>query len=298
MNPQLFDIKSYLEDRGIRIFTEGKNTSPGWININCPWCGDKSNHLGINLWSKKMHCWKCKPKGSVINLVMLLDGIPFSIAEKVMFQYEDLYFYQHIPKEKEKVKFQLPKEASSTFANNFINYLIGRGFDPKEIIPKYQLISGTHLGDYKFRIIIPVIMYGRMIGFTSRDITGKAELRYKECPKEMAIIPPEQWLYNLDTVGEAIAFVEGPFDVMRCGNGFVSNLGTSFSLSFVSILKNRGVKRAFTIFDPEKEATKQSIKLRNLLSTVIPHVENINLNEGDPAELSDQDVKVLRRMIF
>ena len=298
MNPQLFDVKSYLDDRGVRWSDSGRNTSPGWINIECPWCDDRSNHLGINIWSKKMNCWNCKKKGIITSLVRQIDGVSKTTAERIMSQYEDLYFHQSIPQEKEKIKFQLPKEATDVCTNNFTDYLIGRNFNPNIVIPKYQLKCSTHLGNYKFRIIIPIIMYGRMMGFTSRDITDRAELRYKQCPKEMAVLPPDQWLYNIDTVGNVIGFVEGPFDVWRLGNGIVSNLGTTFSLSFVSILKNRGVKRAFIIYDATKQATKLSIKLRNLLSTVIPHVETIVLSEGDPAELSEQDVKTLRREIF
>jgi len=298
MNIQLFDVKAYLEQKGIRWTDSGRNTSPGWINTECPWCSDRSNHLGINIWSKKMNCWKCKKRGLVTQLVQQIEGVPRVTAERIMSLYEDLYFYRFSPKEKPKIKLQLPKHATDEFPNNFRNYLAGKGFDPDEVINKYQLKCGTHLGDFKFRIIIPVIMYGNMVGYTARDITEKAELRYRECPKEMAVIPPDQWLYNIDTVGDTIVFVEGPTDVWKLGNGVVSNLGTNFSISFVSILKNRGVERAFTIFDSEKEATKLSKKLRNLLATVIPHVESIVLSEGDPGELCEEDVKALRREIF
>ena len=45
---QNFDIISYLENRGVSYWTEGKNVTDGWVNINCPFSPDPSNHLGIN----------------------------------------------------------------------------------------------------------------------------------------------------------------------------------------------------------------------------------------------------------
>ena len=75
INFESFDIIKYLQSRHINYTEEGKNVSEGWIGIRCvfPGCEDMSNHLGIHLESKVISCWVCGRRGSLLNLILLID---------------------------------------------------------------------------------------------------------------------------------------------------------------------------------------------------------------------------------
>ena len=56
----MFDVISFLEEYNIDYTTSGKNVTSGWVEINCPFCGDDpSYHMGVNLSSGLYHCWIC-----------------------------------------------------------------------------------------------------------------------------------------------------------------------------------------------------------------------------------------------
>ena len=62
-------IENYLDDLGVDYISEGKNVSSGWIEINCPFCGqDPSKHLGINLETGLFHSWCCNETGNLVKL--------------------------------------------------------------------------------------------------------------------------------------------------------------------------------------------------------------------------------------
>jgi hypothetical protein len=58
------------------------------------------------------------------------------------------------------------------------------------------------------------------------------------------------------------------------------------------------LKRAFVLYDAEDKAQDMAEKLCFNLSTVVPIVETVELESGDPADLSDDDAKQLRKEIF
>ena len=59
------DTKALLDDLGIDYKLSGKNVTSGWIEVNCPFCGDPSYHLGISP-TNLFHCWRCGEKGNLI----------------------------------------------------------------------------------------------------------------------------------------------------------------------------------------------------------------------------------------
>ncbi len=49
-----FDIIQFLEDHNIPY-----DNNKEWINIQCPFCTDTEEHLGIHLKQGSINCWKC-----------------------------------------------------------------------------------------------------------------------------------------------------------------------------------------------------------------------------------------------
>jgi hypothetical protein len=67
------DIVELLEENNVRIWTRGNNVSKGWIGLNCPFCDDATNHLGIKLSDYRCRCWKCGKKSLQAVLQNVLD---------------------------------------------------------------------------------------------------------------------------------------------------------------------------------------------------------------------------------
>ncbi len=293
MDISLFDIRSFLDDKGIDYKTAGKNVTSGWIELACPFCADPSYHLGIsdiNIY----HCWRCGTKGSVVKLIMELENISYSKAIKELSNYylSDLTELK-IDIQKRYNHNILPKEAGKEFPSIHSDYLLSRNFS-LNLIKKYDLYSCHMLGKYKYRIICPVIEDGRIVNFTAMAVSGQSP-KYLHCPNEEAIIPMKECLYNIDSVGKTIIIVEGVTDVWRLGDGAVATMGIEFTTEQINVLAKREINRCFVMFDAEDLAQKKAVKLATALSSFIKEVDIISLEKGDPGDLTEEEVQEIRK---
>lgn len=294
-----FDIYEYLNDRGIDYSETGTNTSKGWVNIRCPFphCGDRSNHLGINLASKAFHCWKCGEHGSIIILLQELEGCTKREAEAIIEQFQnidDLMHYENTPSDVVVAEgFQYPpKGIVDTFPEIHLQYLRNRNFDPNLIIPKYKLLACHTLGRFKFRIIIPVIQDGRIVNFVSRAVIKDLKPRYKNASaKDLPIIELGDLLYNIDYVNDRALILEGPTDVWNVGDGSICTFGTAVSKAQMSKLAQLDL--VVLVFDSEamEDAERLEYQIRPFVNTEI-----VELDSGlDPAMLTQDEVLDLKR---
>lgn len=300
MNLQTFDTIAYLEDRGIAYSTEGKNVTQGWINVQCPWCGDPSQHLGISP-SNLLNCWRCGKHGPVINLVMEIENCSYRDVLAIIEE-----FQTYTPRSfKEEVQDRIETDGKNILPPEMKelqplhrNYLEGRGFDPDFLTEKYRLGACYLTGEYRYRIIVPVIMAEKVVNFTGMDVTGQAKMKYKNCKNDASLIPMKHVLYNIDTVRDTALVVEGVTDVWRIGDGTVAVMGMEYTQEQVRLLYTKGVKKVIVMFDEGPMERKKAGRLADALSVLLPVVEVIELNSGDPADLSDEEVRELREEIF
>ena len=301
---QSFKVRSYLDSRGISYQEEGKNISDGWIGIECPFCpdGDPSNHLGINIISKNISCWRCPASGSVLKLIKKLEP---RLSKKALSELVNQFSDREIPID-EPTEINIKRSMTSDAITDSIDELLplhrgwldSRNFDPEYIFKKYGLKCFGPIGKYKHRLLIPYYRHKRIITFTTRDVTNLSKTPYMHCPTEESVVEPKRYLYNLDTVKDTAIIVEGPTDVWRIGDGCVATMGITFMVEQLVLLKLRKVQRAFFMFDFEKFAQDSAENFSFAASTFIPHVEVLELDEGDPADLTTMDVKAIRRDIF
>lgn len=302
-----FDTKAWLQDQHIPFRTSGKNVSrPGsWIGVKCPFCftPDPSEHLGINLLSNTISCWRCGTTGTIIRLVMELHDVDFRASKKILQKYIDvsildskrLSITDDSAKRPHKVK--IPSEIKQELLPAYRQYLASRGFSPDYIFRKYKLMCGGVVGRWCHRLIIPVFQDRRMVSFLGRDITENKDVpKYRSLEDSASVLPIRQSIYNFDTLEEIGIIVEGPADVWRIGDGCVAVLGTKVSDAQINRLSQ--LRRAFIMFDSEEEAQQRAEYLGMQLSAVVPEVELIRLDTGDPAEMSETDVKTLRKEVF
>lgn len=307
------NIRAYLDEKHIDYAESGENISSGWIGMNCPFCpdGDMKHHLGINLASNTISCFRCKTRGTVIKLVMRLESCHANIALKIVANYVTRSLIEKASRyailDAKTTRFDtrtelvLPPNCSHTMTNAHRMYMESRGLDANEMGKKYGLLYTGHNTDWEWRhrIIIPVYDSHHIVTYTSRDITNRASPPYRYCSDIHSIIPILNCIYNMENAKETAIVVEGPFDVWKVGDGAVCGFRKTLTKMQVKILTR--FKRIFILFDsPEKdpEIRKDSRLLANNLGLFVPEVYELELPYGDPGDLSKDDVRQLRLEVF
>ena len=281
----MFDAAKFLDSYAIPFFTEGKNVSPGWTNINCPFCEDPSNHGGFSP-SDYFNCWRCG-RHSLIDTICAILNCTFQKGNKLLTEYTS---HLIIKKEKEKKIVQAKQvifpAGTTDLDNTHYNYLRGRGFNPHKIEHLYKLKAGGVFGSHKFRIIAPIFYNRQLVSYIGRSTNENSSLRYKTCKKGDEVVFHKHILYNLDRANTEFAVVvEGITDVWRLGRGAVATFGINFHQQQVALLAERFTK-IFVLFDAHDEAQEQAEKLAYSLSILDKRVEIVELQGGDPGNLS------------
>jgi hypothetical protein len=297
---ELFDVVSYLQEKDVPYLTQGKNVGSGWIELNCPYCGDDpSAHLGVNLKSKRTNCWRCGHKGSILELVKGWEKCSWGDAEGIIKQFRlgVLPVAEPFSPAKKIVQkeFHLPPEAVSQFLDHHWWFLKNKGFDPEEIISRYSLQACWEMGEFKFRIIIPIYQDKLLVNYSGRAVIDGMVPKYKHCHNDQAVIPAKRCLYGIDEVKDKAVVVEGPMDVWRMGPGSVALLGMEWTLHQVCKIVNRGLKEIYVMFDGEPLATRKAHKLAHFLAGFIPMVEVLELDEASPHNMLPESVVILRK---
>lgn len=297
-----FNFRKFLKDYNILPSDILKNTSPGWINITCPFCDDSSNHLGFNIKKNRFNCWKCGGH-SIVDVIMTLAHVNYLRAKQIEKQYTHNFrssstFNQEREKIKRKKHLNLPigvKSLSHSTTKLHREYLRKRNFDSIKLEKEFNLMGTGLIGDYKFRIIAPIRYRGKLVSYQGRDITDKQKLRYKACSKEDEVIHHKEILYNLDNAKkDKVIVVEGITDVWRIGNDCVATFGTSFTCSQVLLLGTK-FDSVFILFDKEEEAQNKAENLAIALDGLAVKTEICSLDIEDPAKLTDREVILLKK---
>ncbi len=291
----MFDFETFTNDHGIETTTEGKHATSGWINTRC-FCSPNSNghHLGFN--GVNFSCYKCGTH-SALSVVKELTGVSWDQAKALIEQYKlrpkENYLHRYKNKKVKEVKLPL---GCDDINNKHRKYLLNRNFDPDKLVREWDIQGTSNIGDYKFRIIVPIMYKKNLVSFQGRDITNKNINKYKACSRDKELIEHQQILYGLDNVvKDSVIVVEGIFDVFRLGYGAVSTFGASYTWSQVLLL-NR-FKNVFIFFDSDQAGIDQGKKLAALLSGIdsTKHIEIISVDSGDPGDLSDTEASDLMR---
>ena len=304
MKDYQFDIIAYLQDRGIDYLEEGANVTEGWIEVNCPFCGDDpSAHLGISP-SNTISCWRCKTKGGVIKYVHEIENCSWGKAKKIMEEFADTSIDRIRIEEPTKIrtsKKTVMPEGIKPLSSIHYEYLESRGFDPIKIEKKYRLkaLGKAMRGEdrkFQHRIIIPVFYNNIIVNFSARAFSENRTPRYIHQTNEKAIYAMKDCIYNIDSLRDIALIVEGFTDVWRMGDGAIAVMGTEFTTAQINLLLRKGVRKAYVMFDAEKTASKVSKKFAEILSGFIP-TEILELDSGDPGELSQHEANKILRMI-
>ena len=279
-------------------------TNRGWVNTKCIYCGGSSYKLGFNPTEDYCTCFACGSHNLKDTLSKLL-AISKKDIDEVIEQYKGrMTLLNKLNGKRIGLASEL-KLPTDTFTPMERKYLTSRNFNPKLLHDKYKVVGGGIVGDWKYRIIIPVIINGKIVSWTGRSILEKSKLdelkipRYKNLSIEESVINPKECLFNLDYAkNKTVVLTEGAFDVMRLGDDFICTFGTSLTQSQIKELKMR-YEKIFSMFDNEPEAQEKAKKYGMMLSSVGVDVEIVDaysdFNKNDGGELNDEEVKIIRK---
>lgn len=274
----------------------------GWTNVTCPFCDDKTFNGGFNNAGDYYHCWKCGGHNFKQALARTVN-IPFNEVDILIEQYAGRNSVLNTlnKKQAKATKLTLPTD---TFTPAERKYLKERNFSPKLLHEKYKIVGGGITGSWKYRIIIPLVLNGKIVSWTARTILSKQQQqklkipRYKNLSIKQSVVDPKSILYNLDHCEDKIAVLtEGAFDVIRMGDGFFCSFGTELTQSQISMIKQR-FEKVFIMFDNEEEAQAKARKFGLQIASIGVEVELVDcygdFNKNDAGELNEKEVQIIR----
>ena len=295
------NIKALLNDFNIPYDETGKNISTGWIGICCPFCGDTSNHLGYNLEENFFSCWRCGGHPNISVISKLLNVTTFQ-AKSILRQYDIPIIKQKTENVKvQKNIFYLPK-GTGPIEESHKRYLVKRGFDPERLEKIWHLKGTGPYGEleninFKHRIIIPYIWNGEIVSFTSRDITGKSQIRYITCPAEYELISLKSILYGKQECWKGTGvLVEGPTDVWRMGTSSFAVSGIKYTNQQIREIV-RVFKRVAIMFDNDPQAKLQATKIVAELRFRGVDAFRVDI-KGDPGSMDQKEADYLVKQLI
>ncbi len=298
MNIHSFDLRDYLNSLGIPFWEAGPNVSKGWVGIQCLYCPDHHNHLGVHLYYKNFSCWLCHTKGSITELICDLEDTNYGAALRRLDEFQGVE--QLEPEERQRLEDDgktavLPDGCRPLSKAHKFFLQRNRKFDPDRLVRDWGVQSGPVMGDWRHRIIIPVVVEGRTLTFVGMDHTGEKQVKYKAAAVEESFIPTSELVYGGDYAGRTAVIVEGITDVWRIGRGAVATFGMTPGPRRVAHLCRLPVEEYFVMYDGEEQADKHALVLVEQLRAANKEAHLLLLSRGyDPDMLTTDEVADLR----
>lgn len=275
-----------------------------WTHINCPFCEKPvDTHFNGGFFSLKptFNCFRCGVH-SYYDAVSLTLNISISETHKLLKSYEYILKETFEKKVAKAEHLDLP---GYHLDENEKEYLRGRGFNVEYLESKFHIRGGGIVGDWSYRILIPIYFNHVLVSWTGRSILPKDVIkelgipRYKNLSIEQSVINSKEIFFNLDNCnGKEVILVEGPMDVLKMGDQTVCSLGTSVTREQELFLTNR-FEKVYIAFDNEPAAQEKAKHLGMNLSSAGMKVEVVNIcedfNKNDPGELTEEEVRQIKK---
>ena len=272
-----------------RVLGKSKKTTGDNYAFYSPFTDHYKPKLEINIKTQngenRWHCWISDEKGKTIRSLFKKLGVSKeiwdehnSILSKVdrfvtQREYTDVIERVELPKEFHP----LWENKKSPIYNHAINYLLGRGIRPGDIV-KYN-IGYCEGGEYSNRIIIPSYdSEGILNYFVSRAFYDTPH-KHKN-PKVSKDIIGFDLFINWD---EPIVICEGVFDAISIRRNAIPIFGKTIPQKLEKKILDKKVSKAYVCLD--KDAIQNSIQLCEKLMGFGIQSHLVDLDKEDASEL-------------
>jgi 5S rRNA maturation endonuclease (ribonuclease M5) len=248
MSIQFDKMIEFLSEYG-KIYIHGNN-----INMKCPLCGDskkssmkKRFHAKFDNGEAYYSCFNCSKSGTLVELYSELKGVSIVDAIRTL----DTPDFNKIKEKitpKPTITKQIEKKPELNYilddcvnvyseVNGYIDKqyqnILKQFISDRKIPSEYKLFIATK-GEYKGRIIVPIIDGEKIIYFQGRSTNLDDFLKYKNPEVEKSLIIMNKSLFKRD---KFIIVTEGIIDAMMVEqNQGTPVIGGSVSDDFLSIL--------------------------------------------------------------
>lgn len=324
-----FDVQGLVRELALEYRPPNFDWDAGIGNVwvKCPWCGsaDPSQHMGINVANGKWGCWRDRDHrgNNPYRLVRELTGWPHErivdfIGEGLLFADSPQSLRQRLaaldepevgPAPLVSLKF-LPEfrriKKGDVLGHQAARYLRLRKFgkNAKEVakFARHYKIRYARSGRFKWRVILPIIDRGKMIGWTARAMANSS-LRYMAHPpgNDVKRVVFNGWRAR---GGLVLVIVEGPMDALkldyygrRLGVSAVALMGvvaTPEQLERIHVLARR--YRAVVVL-LDDSALSSALKLKAELSVLKPRVAKLPDGRKDPGEMPPSEARRFAKML-
>ncbi len=274
----MFDAMAWLNDSGIPYSLHGKNISQGWIGLSS--------------------CFRCGKRTGVAKLIATIENCSSSAAWHIFNSHSNILKTPDYFEKTRASHVEWPPPACKEIPLlAHADYIYERGYDLEQLISTYDIKFGWYTGNFKYRIIIPVYLQGRVVSYIGRDISNQATLKYKNLKEELSILPVKETVYNIDNIHEEAIICEGVFDAWRFGYNAVAMFGLVYTQRQVRMLGDK-LKKAYICFDAEPQAREAAETLGEELSWQGVDVEILSIDTKDPGEMSQREADELKQELF
>lgn len=162
-------------------------------------------------------------------------------------------------------------------------------------ITTYDLRGGGIVGDWAYRIVIPVYYNNYIVSATARTIAEEVRPKYKSLSNSLSVIDLKHVFLGLDLVkGSSVAVVEGPLDAIRGGPGFIAAFGATLSEEQLLLLKE--FDTIYFVRDSD-EAGEQFVDEAYKLSAICTsNIEVVQLEGAkDVGAMKDDEIAGVRK---
>jgi DNA primase len=268
----------------------------GQIILNrCPFC-DAGGHLYVSVRSGLWICFRCDSKGNLAKLVAELSGITYAEAEIEIKSagVRRSTFRPPVIEEGEPIEVDLPSEFVPCYKEGRFSiprYLTERRIERGTI--RDWGIGYCLRGRYKNRIVFPIETAGERTFVTRATLPGMFPSYLGPEVDEgrgRRFLPG----WKFARAREPVVICEGLFDALRIYQaGFkpLALLGKGLGITQRKRILELTPSRVIVMLD--SDAWSAGREIANELSSFIRDVRAVALDEGDPGDRSEADVRRL-----
>lgn len=247
------------------------------------------NSKGNNPW----HCWISDEKGRSIKTLFKKLRVSKSTWDEynAIFSRVNRYNYDQA-NDQVNDQVELPKEfiplykpSNSYKRKHALNYLLGRGLRPEDIV-KYN-IGYCDEGEYRDKIIIPSYdERGKLNFFVGRSFY-QTQYKHKN-PKVSKDIVGFELLINWDT---PLVLCEGAFDAIAIRRNAIPLFGKSIQSELEKKIIGNKVKKLYIVLD--SDALKNALGLAKKFMSYGIETHLVDLGEEDPSDMGYDNINEL-----
>ena len=249
------------------------------------------NSKGNNPW----HCWISDEKGRTIKTLFKKLRVSKSTWDEYNAIFGRVNRYSLLPNSENNGKIELvelPKEfiplykpSNSYKRKHALNYLLGRGLRPEDIV-KYN-IGYCEEGEYRDKVIIPSYdERGKLNFFVGRSFY-QTQYKHKN-PKVSKDIVGFDLLINWDT---PLVLCEGAFDAIAIRRNAIPLFGKSIQSELEKKIIGNSVNKLYICLD--SDALKNALGLAKKFMSYGIQTHLVDLGDEDPSDMGYDKINEL-----